>query len=158
MIIKHSRTVFHLAITENTALRVVLYIPKEKLDWYNEHGLHDQVLKELYPVILSYVVATKHGLSAAKKQKEAEANRAIHMDGYRILYKFITRSSQQTLVRTEKSFTFPEQQDDELLADQKPTVHTVYKGLSVYPSQLLVSVDDELFVGTNTLDSYFTTL
>ncbi|KAI8641810.1 hypothetical protein BD408DRAFT_417453 [Parasitella parasitica] len=160
MVIKHSRTILHLAITENTALRVVLYVPKEKLDWYNEHGLHDQVLKELYSVILSYVVVTEHGLSAARKQKDAEANRVIHKDGFRILYRFATRNSQQTLIKMEKSFTFPEQdeQTEEEPADQKPTVHTLYRGLSVYPSQLLVSVDDELFMGTNTLDSYFTAL
>ena len=49
-------------------------------------------------------------------------------------------------------------QSDVEQQDQKPTVHTSYKGLSIYPSQLLISVDDELLIGSNTLDSYFTTL
>ncbi|KAF1802314.1 hypothetical protein V8B55DRAFT_1478969 [Mucor lusitanicus] len=163
MVIKHTRNVLHLAITENTALRVVLYVAKNKIDWYNENGLHDQVLKELYPVILNYIV-TEQGLSANKRQKDADSNSVIYMDGYRILYRFTARNTQQTLIKSEKSFTFAEQEaiDDQTTEveqqDQKPTVHTSYRGLSIYPSQLLISVDDELLIGHNTLDSYFTTL
>ncbi|KAG2197799.1 hypothetical protein INT46_011604 [Mucor plumbeus] len=160
MAIKHSRNILHLAITENTALRVVLYVAKEKIDWYNEHGLHGQVLKELYPVILNYIVK-EQSQSINKRQKDAEANKVIYMDGYRILYRFTARNSQQTLIKTDKIFTFPEQESLDGQAeeeDQKPSIHTSYKGLSVYPSQLLVSVDDELLIGNNTLDSYFTTL
>ncbi|KAK4515070.1 uncharacterized protein ATC70_002680 [Mucor velutinosus] len=161
MVIKHTRNILHLAITENTALRVVLYVAKDKIDWYNENGLHDQVLKELYPVILNYIVAEQSS-PANKKQKDAEANRVIYMDGYRILYRFTARNTQQTLIKSENSFIFAEQEDmddqAEIEEDQKPTVHTSYKGLSIYPSQLLISVDDELLIGNNTLDSYFTTL
>ncbi|GAN09033.1 hypothetical protein MAM1_0239c08555 [Mucor ambiguus] len=161
MVIKHTRNILHLAITENTALRAVLYVAKDKIDWYNENGLHDQVLKELYPVILNYIV-TEQSLPANKKQKDAETSRTIYMDGYRILYRFTARNTQQTLIKSEKAFTFPEQEDMdghiETEQDQKPTVHTSYKGLSIYPSQLLISVDDELLIGSNTLDSYFTTL
>jgi hypothetical protein len=85
------------------------------------------------------------------------------------------RTSQSTLIKTEKEFSFPSdteaeeaeeaedaekdelmEQEQEQEQDAKPTVNTTYKALSVYPFQLLVSVDDELFVtNTNTLDSYF---
>ncbi|EPB87032.1 hypothetical protein HMPREF1544_06149 [Mucor circinelloides 1006PhL] len=161
MIIKHTRSILHLAITESTALRVVLYVAKDKIDWYNENGLHDQVFRELHSVILNYIV-TEQASSANKRQKDAETNRVIYMDGYRILYRFTARNTQQTLIKSEKSFAFPEQEaiDDqtETEQDQKPSVHTSYKGLSIYPSQLLVSVDDELLIGSNTLDSYFTAL
>ncbi|KAL9557831.1 hypothetical protein PS6_001589 [Mucor atramentarius] len=94
---------------------------------------------------------TEQASSTNKRQKDAETNRVIYR-----------RNTQQTLIKSEKSFTFPEQEvmDDqtETEQDQKPTVHTSYKGLSIYPSQLLVSVDDELLIGSNTLDSYFTAL
>ncbi|CAO3653893.1 unnamed protein product [Mucor fragilis] len=99
MPIKHTRNILHLAITKNTALRVVLYVAKDQIDWYNENGLHDQVLKELYPVILNYVV-TEQDLPANKRQKDAETNRVIYMDGYRILYRFAARNTQQTLIKS----------------------------------------------------------
>lgn len=56
---------------------MVLYVAKDQIDWYNENGLHDQVLKELYPVILNYVV-TEQDLPANKRQKDAETNRVIY--------------------------------------------------------------------------------
>lgn len=103
MTIKHSRNVLHLSITERTvsiimcvcvcvlysrtclfmkrhqkkALRVVLYIAKDKIEWYNDHGLHEIVFQELYPVILNNIVQDQ-GLSVAKRQKTGEANQIIH--------------------------------------------------------------------------------
>lgn len=81
------------------------------------------------------------------------------------------RTSQSTLIKTEKEFNFSSsaaaspptgEQDDDLMMetqeeeDAKPTVNTKYSALSVYPFQLVVSIDDELFVSsTNTLDAYF---
>jgi hypothetical protein len=58
------------------ALRVVLYIAKNKIDWYNENGLHTLVLEALYPVIVNNLVKDQ-GLSLQKRQKEGEANRII---------------------------------------------------------------------------------
>ncbi|KAI8094958.1 uncharacterized protein B0P05DRAFT_524108 [Gilbertella persicaria] len=70
MSIKRSRTVLHLAITENTALRVILYVAKDKINWYNDHGLHKLVIEALYPVILENLVR-----DPSKKLKEE--NRTI---------------------------------------------------------------------------------
>lgn len=51
----------------------------------------------------------------------------------------------------EKEFDFTDKAEDE-----KPDVITTYKSLSIYPFQLLVSVDDELFINkTNNIESYF---
>ncbi|KAG2235963.1 hypothetical protein INT48_004293 [Thamnidium elegans] len=148
MKLKHTRNVLHLAITESTALRVVIYIAENKIDWYNENGLHALVLDALYPVVIDNLIVDQ-GAALTKRQKVD--NYTIQMDGFRILYRFIQRNSQQTLIETEKDFTFASEEEDE-----KPIIETKYKPLSVYPYQLLISVDDELFMNsTKSLDSYF---
>ncbi|KAI9345114.1 hypothetical protein BD770DRAFT_397316 [Pilaira anomala] len=150
MKLKHTRNVLHLAITENTALRVVIYIAENKIDWYNENGLHALVLDALYPVVVTNLVVDK-GAILNKKQKGERDNHVIQMDGFRILYRFTQRNTQQTLIETEKDFTFSNEEEDE-----KPIVKTNYKPLSVYPHQLLISIDDELFMNSSkSLDSYF---
>lgn len=150
MKLKYSRNVLHLSITKNTALRVVLYVPQNKIDWYNENDLHSQVLETLHPIIVNNLVKDQ-GQALSKRQKEGETNTVIQKDGYRILYRFTLRNSQETLIKTEKEFDFTDKAEDE-----KPNVITTYKSLSIYPFQLLVSVDDELFINkTNNIESYF---
>ncbi|KAI7898457.1 uncharacterized protein BX663DRAFT_524786 [Cokeromyces recurvatus] len=98
MIIKRSRSIFHLKITENTALRVVLYVAKDDIDWYNNNDLHNQVLKTLYPVILDTLLKEQETL---KKQYES-SQRIIYENGFRILYRFTLRNTHQTLIKTVK--------------------------------------------------------
>ncbi|GAA5805765.1 hypothetical protein EDC94DRAFT_620731 [Helicostylum pulchrum] len=97
MKLKHTRNVLHLAITESTALRAVIYIAENKIDWYNENGLHALVLDALYPVVINNLVVDQ-GAALTKRQKVD--NHTIQMDGFRILYRFIQRNSQQTLIET----------------------------------------------------------
>ncbi|KAI9470497.1 MAG: hypothetical protein EXX96DRAFT_584537 [Benjaminiella poitrasii] len=96
MIIKHTRNVFHLAITESTALRVVLHVAKDKIEWYNDNDLHNQVLKALYPVILDTILKEQE---ENKKQLDSSQH-IIHKEGFRILYRFTLRSTHQTLIKT----------------------------------------------------------
>ncbi|KAI8380057.1 hypothetical protein BD560DRAFT_388300 [Blakeslea trispora] len=140
--IKQSRTVLHLAITTNTALRTVLFVAKDKIDWYNDHGLHKLVLEALYPVILENLV---HESTLSKKQG------ILYKEGFRILFRFTTRHIQQTLIQTSKDFSFLVEDDT------KPIAHTDYRALSIYPYQLVVSVDNQL-TSNPTLDTYFDTL
>ncbi|KAI8327712.1 hypothetical protein EDC96DRAFT_453156, partial [Choanephora cucurbitarum] len=42
------------------ALRTVLFVAKDKIDWYNDHNLHKLVLEALYPVILEHLVDDQH--------------------------------------------------------------------------------------------------
>ncbi|KAG2196710.1 hypothetical protein INT47_009620 [Mucor saturninus] len=151
MKLKHTRNVLHLAITTTTALRVVLYVAEDKIDWYNENGLHALVLDALYPVVINNLIVDG-GADLNKKNKDERDHRVIQMEGFRILYRFTQRNSQQTLIETEKEFGF----DGLSEGDEKPVVQTTYKPLFVYPHQLLISVDDELFMNsTKLLDSYF---
>jgi hypothetical protein len=71
----------HLITVVNTllfkALRVVLYVAQNKIDWYNENGLHSQVLEALYPIIVNNLVKDQRQ-ALNKKQKEGENNQVIH--------------------------------------------------------------------------------
>ncbi|KAI8890381.1 hypothetical protein K501DRAFT_206229, partial [Backusella circina FSU 941] len=127
-------------------LRLILYVPEQKLEWYNDFQIHHNVIDALYPVILQHVIYDNN--KTTSKQK-IETQDTLTLDGFRLNYKFSPLSSKQTLLSCEKDFVF----ENEL--DTKPSLKTSYKGLSIYPFQLLVSVDD---VGdSNTLESYFKT-
>lgn len=56
---------------------------QNKIDWYNENGLHSQVLEALYPVIVSNLI-TDQGQALNKKQKEGDGNQVIHSKIYGI--------------------------------------------------------------------------
>lgn len=46
----------------------MIYIAENKIDWYNENGLHALVLDALYPVIISNLVVDQ-GAALTKRQK-----------------------------------------------------------------------------------------
>ncbi|KAI8968545.1 hypothetical protein BDF20DRAFT_827874, partial [Mycotypha africana] len=58
------------------ALRVILYIAKEKVEWYNAHNLHNLVLSALYTPILDYITRTQ-GQSSAQRQKDSDTTQTI---------------------------------------------------------------------------------
>ncbi|CEG72776.1 hypothetical protein RMATCC62417_08270 [Rhizopus microsporus] len=150
----NTQNVIHLQITNNTALRVIIYLPQDKIDWYNENNIHPQLLEALYPVIVESLIISQ-GKSANKRKKEEGMNRAVDLEGFRFLYRFVPLKVQNNMIISERDFIFQEDNNN----DDKPVVKTNYKSMSVYPVQLLVSVDDALFINsTNTLDSYFTSL
>lgn len=138
MKLKHTRNVMHLAITATTvsflffvvvifinnkvyngkkALRVVLYVAEDKIDWYNENSLHALVLDALYPVVINNLIVDG-GADLNKKNKDERDHRVIQsmfglllilffakfsflkVEGFRILYRFTQRNSQQTLIET----------------------------------------------------------
>ena len=92
------------------------------------------------------------------------------VDGFRILFQFTARHIQQTLIQTVSAylcyvkytalpFSFYKSKEFSFLTeeDEKPIVQTSYRSTSIYPYQLMVSVDDQSS-SNHTLDSYFSTL
>lgn len=57
-------------------MRVVLYIAEDKIDWYNENGLHALVLDALYPVVINNLIVDQ-GATLNKKPKDERDNRII---------------------------------------------------------------------------------
>lgn len=54
----------------------MIYIAENKIDWYNENGLHSLVLDALYPVVVTNLVVDK-GAILNKKQKGERDNHVI---------------------------------------------------------------------------------
>lgn len=58
------------------ALRVVIYIAEDKIDWYNENDLHALVLDALYPVVINNIIVDQ-GADLNKKAKDERDHRVI---------------------------------------------------------------------------------
>ncbi|EIE90504.1 hypothetical protein RO3G_15215 [Rhizopus delemar RA 99-880] len=60
----------------HNALRVVIYLSKDKTDWYNENHLHPLVIEALYPIIVENIIKAQ---TTNKKKKETENNQTVHL-------------------------------------------------------------------------------
>lgn len=58
------------------ALRVVIYIAEDKIDWYNKNDLHALVLDALYPVVINNIIVDQ-GAGLNKKAKDERDHRVI---------------------------------------------------------------------------------
>ncbi|KAI9250721.1 hypothetical protein BY458DRAFT_524381 [Sporodiniella umbellata] len=91
--------VIHLQITQNIVLPIVLYLSKDKVDWYNENNIHPLVLKALRPVIVEHYNQEKNA-SLNKKKKDSDTNQIIDLEECRLLYRFVPHKTHTKLIVT----------------------------------------------------------
>ncbi|KAI9023099.1 hypothetical protein CLU79DRAFT_139806 [Phycomyces nitens] len=58
------------------ALRLLLYIPRDKLAWYDEQDRHQTVLKILKPIIHRYLLID-HDKATSKQKKAMESAKTV---------------------------------------------------------------------------------
>ncbi|KAI8060813.1 hypothetical protein BC940DRAFT_311165 [Gongronella butleri] len=73
------RTLFHLRIALSTVLEVVLILPEDKVDWFNDNDIHATLVPLLYESIVSQLV---RGSTVVKKKKDLdETSRSLNQAG-----------------------------------------------------------------------------
>lgn len=83
----------------------------------------------------------------------------VRKGSYTLYQKLVLRTIQQQKYMT-LDIDAADDEDDEIMQgddqeEEKPRIHSTYKPLSIYPYQLLVSVDEPQSQAVHNLDAYF---
>ncbi|OAD77822.1 hypothetical protein PHYBLDRAFT_141683 [Phycomyces blakesleeanus NRRL 1555(-)] len=145
-----TRNLIHLQITNHKAMRLLLYIPREKLTWYDEQDRHQSVLDILKPIIHRYLLIDQDK-TTSKQKKAMESAKVISQDTFQIVYQFVPYITQETMLTREHRIMLENNGQDAL-----PTKRTSFSPLAIYGFQLLVSLaDPDVNTNTSSLDNYF---
>ncbi|CAO3625080.1 unnamed protein product [Cunninghamella echinulata] len=126
-----TRNVIHLKITLSSVLQVIIFIPEERLDWYNSDiNIHSSFLNSLYGIIIKQLTSNDNKVTS-KKGRETENIYTFKQAGdIYFTYNFkLLEKHQNLLIR-------------EIFGTSAKNRVIQYKPLYVYPYQLLVYIID----------------
>ncbi|KAI8576951.1 hypothetical protein K450DRAFT_254396 [Umbelopsis ramanniana AG] len=129
----------YLRLTNDTVLRVVLYIKDVHIPWYTDSKVH----VSLQNIILKQLIGDNTKVQTKRKRGDKGLAEVFRGPNFQFAYYFTTQDTHHSIVHREPSYIFPEsvEASDEGEEDQKPVLQVHYKGLSMYPEQLVLVVE-----------------
>ncbi|ORX62263.1 hypothetical protein DM01DRAFT_1075634 [Hesseltinella vesiculosa] len=112
MKIQSARTVFHLRITLSKLLQVILIVPDEKIEWYNNNDIHSKLIPTLYDAIVKQLIQNSN--EPSKRKRDLEVKQKINKTGlFTLTYSFHQLSRPQAflirvhILRTDRVIHLP---------------------------------------------------
>ncbi|KAI9282490.1 hypothetical protein BC943DRAFT_328895 [Umbelopsis sp. AD052] len=133
----------YLRLTNDTVLRVVLYIKDVHIPWYTDSKVHVDVLESLQNIILKQLIGDNTKVQTKRKRGDKGLAEVFRGPNFQFAYYFTTQDTHHSIIHREPSYIFPEsvEASDEGEEDQKPVLQVHYNGLSMYPEQLVLVVE-----------------
>ncbi|KAH8548293.1 hypothetical protein BGW37DRAFT_507401 [Umbelopsis sp. PMI_123] len=134
----------YLRLTNDTVLRVVLYIKDEHIPWYTDNKVHTDVLEALQTIILKQLIGDNTKVQSRRKKGDKGMAEVYRGPNFQFAYYFTAQDTHHSIIQRATSYIFPETVEvngEGGEEDQKPILQVQYKGLSIYPEQLVLVVE-----------------